>query len=141
MNGAVVGWLLAAAVVAVGGWQYGWQGVVMAASIIVFWMLLQFNRSVRAMKLASGRPVGLIENAVMLQAKVRPGMSLIQVLPLTRSLGERLPLAADDPPDSERYAWRDQSGDAVVVMLVSGKVTDVVLQRAAAAGDSASTPA
>jgi len=45
---AFVGWLLAAAVLAIGYVQWGWPGVVLAVTMIVFWLLLQFSRALRA---------------------------------------------------------------------------------------------
>ena len=39
--GATWGWALALAAVVVGGMQWGWQGVVMAFTLISFWLLLQ----------------------------------------------------------------------------------------------------
>ena len=122
---AWLGWGLAAAAVAVGYAGYGWPGVVLALGVVVFWLLLQFNRALRALRLASGRPVGQVPNAVMLHARLRTGLRLTQVLALTRSLGRRI---ADDP---ETFAWRDEAGDEVQVELHDGRVTAWRLLRAA----------
>ena len=46
---AWTGWALAALGVAVGWTQWGGQGVVLATTVVVFWLLLQFSRSVRVM--------------------------------------------------------------------------------------------
>ena len=78
----ILGWSLAAAAVVGGYFSYGWQGVVLAVSAVVFWLLLQFSRVLRALRTAAGRPMGSIANAVMLQAKLRPGMTLVQILSL-----------------------------------------------------------
>jgi hypothetical protein len=121
---AWLGWGLAAAAVAVGYAGYGWPGVVLALGVVVFWLLLQFSRALRALRLASGRPVGQVPNAVMLHARLRTGLRLPQVLALTRSLGRRV---ADDP---ETFAWRDDAGDEVQVELHDGRVTAWRLQRA-----------
>jgi len=122
---AWLGWGLAAAAVAVGYAGYGWPGVVLALGVVVFWLLLQFNRALRALRLASGRPVGQVPNAVMLHARLRTGLRLTQVLALTRSLGRRV---ADDP---ETFAWRDDAGDEVQVELHQGRVRAWRLQRGA----------
>ena len=122
---AWLGWGLAAAAVAVGYAGYGWPGVVLALGVVVFWLLLQFNRALRALRLASGRPVGQVPNAVMLHARLRTGLRLTQVLALTRSLGRRI---ADDP---ETFAWRDEAGDEVQVELHQGRVRAWRLQRGA----------
>jgi len=123
-----LGWLLAAAAFAAGGLAYGWRGLLLALTLVVFWLLLQFNRSVRVMRAAAGRPLGRIDNAVMLHARLRPGMNLMQILPLTRSLGEKV----DDKP--ETFVWRDGGGDAVRVELRGGRVSQWRLERAGNTG-------
>ena len=45
---ARLGWALAVVGVALGWVQWGWQGVLLALSVIVFWLLLQFTRALRA---------------------------------------------------------------------------------------------
>ena len=70
----VLGWGLAVAAVVAGWFGYGWPGVLLAVSVVVFWLLLQFSRVLRVMRMAAGRPLGVIDNAVMLNAKLRPGM-------------------------------------------------------------------
>jgi hypothetical protein len=126
---AALGWALAALAVAAGYVGYGWQGVVLAFTVIVFWLLLQFSRSLRAVRDASGRPVGQVDSAVMLHARVHAGMRLVEVLKLTRSLGRRV---ADEP--AEAFAWRDGAGDEVRVDLRGGRVSAVTLVRAGAQG-------
>ena len=123
----VIGWGLAAAALAVGYVGYGWRGIVLGVSAIVFWLLLQFSRSLRVMRDAAGRPIGDIDNAVMLHAKLRPGMRLLEILPLTRSLGRKV---ADDP---ETFVWTDAGGDRVRVELRGGRCTAFALERAEAA--------
>ena len=50
-----LGWLLAA-LFAFAAWRaYDLAGLAFAASAIVFWLLLQFNRAVRVMKNAAAR--------------------------------------------------------------------------------------
>jgi hypothetical protein len=96
----------------------------LAVSVVVFWLLLQFSRALRVMRMAAGRPVGSIDSAVMLQARLHPGMKLLQILPLTRSLGHKV---ADDP---ETFVWTDPGGDRVRVVLRNGACTSVLLERA-----------
>ncbi|MFY9512152.1 MAG: hypothetical protein WAQ05_14375 [Rubrivivax sp.] len=126
-----LGWALAAVAVAAGYIGYGWQGVALAVTVVVFWLLLQFSRALRVMRNAAGSPVGHTDNAVMLQSRLQPGMRMLQVVTLTRSLGQKL---ADEP---ETFAWRDAGGDAVQVILHDGVVKEVRLARAAAAGADA----
>jgi uncharacterized protein (DUF58 family) len=134
----LVGWTLAVIAVAAGYAGYGWPGVVLAVTVIVFWLLLQFSRALRVMRQAAGRPIGAIDNAVMLHAKLRPGLRLLDILPLTRSLGQKV---ADDP---ETFVWTDPGGDRVRVELRQGRATAFRLERvaaAAAAGPAAGAPA
>jgi len=117
-------WLLAAAAVAVGGWRWGWPGVLLGTTVVVFWLLLQFSRSLRVLKNAGGAPVGSVANAVMLHAKLKPGLSLMQILPLTGSLGRKL----DGP--HEHFGWQDAAGDGVELTLVNGRLSQWRLTRA-----------
>ncbi|HMM87480.1 MAG: hypothetical protein ACLGIT_00155 [Gammaproteobacteria bacterium] len=121
---AWVGWALAVLAIAVGYVQYGWRGVVLGVTVVVFWLLLQFGKAMRVMRTAAAAPVGVVGSAVMLHAKLRRGMRLIEILPLTRSLGRKV---ADDP---ETFEWRDASGAAVRVQLQRGRCTDWTLSRA-----------
>lgn len=120
---AKLGWTLAVLAVALGYLQYGWQGVLLAVSGIVFWLLMQFTRALRAMRAAGGAPVGLVASAVMLHAGLKRGQRLMDVILLTRSLGTKL---GENP---ETYRWQDASGASVVVELVNGRVTGWTLQR------------
>ena len=123
---AWTGWALAALGIAVGWTQWGWQGVVLATTVIVFWLLLQFSRSVRVMSQAAQSPVGHVDSAVMLHAKLKTGMRLLDILPLTCSLGEKVDEGVGDP---ETFIWRDTSGASVRVELRGGRCTRWELQR------------
>lgn len=123
-------WALALAAVLAGWWSYQWKGLVLAITVIVFWMLLQFSRAIRVLRIAGSNPVGLVANAVMLHARLRPGMRLPQVLVLTRSLGRKV--ADDAATASETWAWSDGAGDTVQLTLVNGRLAHWELQRAAA---------
>lgn len=109
----VLGWVLMVAAVAVGGWVYGWQGVVMVISVGVFWLLLQFNRSLRVLKNAGHAPVGMVPSGVMLNARLRPGMTMLQIVGLTRSLGRQPAGTADT------WIWTDEGG-ATVTLVMNG---------------------
>ena len=119
-----LGWALAVAAVAAGYLGYGWRGVALAGTVIAFWLLLQFSRSLRALRAAAGRPVGQVPNAVMLHAKLNKGMRLPEILKLTHSLGRK---TADAP---ETFVWADEAGDSVTVELQDGRVSGWQLQRA-----------
>lgn len=140
---AVIAWLLAAAALAGGYLSYGWPGVMLAVTCIVFWLLLQFNRTLRVMRRAGERPVGTVDNAVMLHARLRVGMPLLAIVGMTRSLGRPLEDAsmAQDAPGDEAYQWRDGAGDRVVVHCARGRCTRWELLRQARPAESTADPA
>jgi hypothetical protein len=121
---ATLGWLLAAVALAAGWLLYGWRGVVLALTVIAFWLLLQFSRTLRLLRSAAGSPVGHVHSALMLHARLHTGMRLPQVIALTRSLGRKV---RDEP---ETFAWRDSGGDEVQIEFVAGRCTRWTLQRA-----------
>jgi uncharacterized protein (DUF58 family) len=121
----VAGWGLAVLAIAAGYAGWGWPGVALGITVIVFWLLLQFSRAMRVMRSASQRPVGSVDSAVMLQSRLTAGMSMLQVLPLTRSLGERV----GSETEPERWVWRDPAGHAVHTEWRGGKLARWELQR------------
>ncbi|MEO5735205.1 MAG: hypothetical protein ABIN96_12370 [Rubrivivax sp.] len=134
---ALIGWGLAAAAVVAAWAGYGSRGLLLALTVVAFWLLLQFSRALRALRAATGRPVGEVPNAVMLNARLARGMQLSQVLRLTRSLGRAVgdlhhPVraSANDVAD-EAFDWTDPGGDTVRVALRQGRVTSWQLLRAA----------
>jgi uncharacterized protein (DUF58 family) len=112
---AALGWVLAVLATASGYWAYGWPGVVLAISVVVFWLLLQFSRALRVMRLAAAAPVGQVPSAVMLHSKLRAGLRLMDIIGLTRSLGRKV---RDGP---ETFAWRDDSGAEVEIEFTDGR--------------------
>ncbi len=124
---AKLGWTLAALAVALGYHFFGWRGVALAGSGMVFWLLLQFSRAMRVMRTAGGAPMGTVPSAVMFNARLHAGMRLMNILMLTRSLGEKV---ADEP---ETWRWHDGAGDSVQVVLRAGRCSHWTLSRAAAA--------
>ncbi len=121
---ALISVALAVAAMTAGYLGYGWRGLVLALTVIVFWLLLQFTRALRVLRQASGRPVGQIANAVMLYARLDKGMPMPAVLKRTRSLGLKV---ADAP---ETFVWADAGGDEVRVELQEGRVSAWTLRRA-----------
>lgn len=120
-----IGWALAALFVAIAWQQYGWQGLLFAFSAVVFWLLLQLSRTLRIMRGAAQRPVGTVDSAVMLHAKLKPGMTMLQVIALTRSLGRKLGEGEDD------WAWADEGGSSVELHFTNGKLARFELERPA----------
>ncbi len=113
----LLAWAVALAAVAAGGAAYGWRGGVLVASGLVFWLLWQFNRVVRVMKRSADAPVGFVASAVMFNARLARGMTLIEIVRLAGSLGRKV---ADAP---ETWAWHD-AGEARVVLVMAGAKLD-----------------
>jgi hypothetical protein len=119
--------LTAIAVLTVGAWQaFGWPGVALALGGIVMWVLLHFTRMVTILKKAAHRPIGHVASAVMLNAKLQKGATLMHVIAMTRSLG-RLLTEKDVQP--EVYTWTDTSESVVTCTFVGGKLTEWTLVR------------
>ena len=118
-----IGWALAVLGIAAGYVGWGWPGVLLGITVLVFWLLLQFSRSLRVLTQAAGTPVGHVDSAVMLHSKLKAGMTLSQVLPLTRSLGTRL---AEVP---ERWGWADPGGARISLEFERGKLQSWALTR------------
>ncbi len=137
MNRWIV-WTVAVVAIALAYARFGWQGAVAAVTLSVFWLLLQFSRVMRVLRQAGHAPMGYVESAVMLQSKLRRGLKLIDVLQLTRSLGERLDGA--DEPGVERWRWADSGGAEVVLTLRGGKLADWQLVRTEAPAEQVVEP-
>ena len=98
---------MAAAAAIVFAWhRFGWQGVLVVITALVMWLLLHFNRMMQVLKRAADQPVGYVDSAVMLNAKLKPGVTLLHVTAMTRSLGA-LQTIKDEQP--EVYRWSDNS--------------------------------
>lgn len=111
-----IGGALALAALVLGGVFFGWQGVILALSGIVFWLLMQFTRLMRVMRIAQSSPVGHVDSAVMLQAKLREGLRLVDLIPLTRSLGKKL------SAEPETWSWTDPGGVRVELVMDKGRL-------------------
>lgn len=105
---------------------YGWGGVAMAASVLVSWMLLHFTRMMQVLKRAANRPIGYVDSAVMLNAKLKPKASLMHVVAMTRALGE---LRSPKDVQPEVFRWTDGSNSYVDCTFVDGKLADHRLTR------------
>ena len=100
--------------------SYGWAGIAAAASILVFWTLLNFTRMMQVLKRASNRPIGYADSTVMLNAKLKPGMTLLHVVAMTRALGQLASVKGEQP---EVYVWTDGSNSSVTCTFVGGKLS------------------
>jgi hypothetical protein len=108
--------------------HYGWPGVALVGGGLVMWQLLHFTRMLQVLKRAANRPVGHVDSAVMLHAKLRAGVPLLHVVAMTRALG-LLESPADTQP--EHYRWTDASGSTVRCVFQGGKLQSWELHRPA----------
>ena len=120
---ATFGWLLAAAFTFAAWQAYGAVGLAFAASAVVFWLLLQFNRTVRVMKNAADSPLGHIDNAVMFSAGLSKGTTMLQIVTRTKSLGRKIEATADD------WRWSDAGGNSVALHFERGRLVRWQLER------------
>ena len=105
---------------------YGWGGVAIVSSVVVMWVLLHFTRLTQVLRRAAEQPVGYVGSAVMLNAKLKPGVNLLHVLALTRSLGQRL---TEDGVQPEIYRWTDGGASSVTAEFANGKLVRWTLER------------
>jgi len=111
--------LASVALVAAAYHYYGWPGVAIATGGLIMWLLLHFTRMMTVLKRAANRPVGYVGSAVMLNAKLRPGVTLLHVVAMTKSLG-----ALQSPKDAqpELYRWTDGTESHVTCEFEGGKL-------------------
>ena len=117
-----------AATVVLGYVYSGWPGVALIVGALVMWLLLHFNRMMQVLKRAANRPIGYIESAVMLNAKLKPRATLMHVVAMTRSLGEQRSPKDEQP---EVFRWTDTGGFYVDCTFAGGKLVGHQLTRPA----------
>jgi len=118
---------LAILVFTIGAWQaFQWAGIALAAGGVVMWILLHFTRMVTILKKAANRPIGYVASAVMLNAKLKKGATLMHVIAMTRSLGE---LQSEKDTQPEIFRWTDAGQSHVTCTFVGGKLTEWTLVR------------
>jgi Flp pilus assembly protein TadB len=106
--------------------NYGWQGVALAVGVLVMWLLLHFTRMLQILQRAAKRPKGYVDSAVMLNAKLRAGVTLLHVVAMTRSLGE---LQSQSDTQPEIFSWTDGSQSVVRCEFWGGKLKSWTLER------------
>jgi len=108
-------------------WQsQGWAGIALVGGGLVMWGLLHVTRMLAVLRKAADRPKGWVDSAVMLNARLRPGVNMLHVLALTRALGERLSAEGTQP---EVYRWSDGGASSVTCEFVNGRLTAWQLHR------------
>ena len=106
--------------------SYSWAGVAGVVSVLVFWILLHFSRMMQVLKRATARPIGYVDSAVMLNAKLKPGATLLHVIAMTRALGALQSAKGEQP---EVFRWTDGSQSHVTCTFVGGKLSHHELVR------------
>ncbi len=120
---------VAIVVFTVGAWHaFQWAGIALAAGGVVMWILLHFTRMVTILKKAANRPIGHVSSAVMLNAKLQKGATLMHVIAMTKSLGE---LLSEKDTQPEVYRWTDAGQSHVTCTFVGGKLSDWAMKRQA----------
>ena len=115
--------------------SYGWAGVAAVTGALMLWLLLHFNRMLQVLKRAANRPIGYVDSAVMLNAKLRPGVTLLHVVAMTKALGELQSAKGDS---LERYRWTDGTQSHVSCEFHNGKLKRWELVRPLQADEAAS---
>ncbi len=108
--------------------SYGWPGVAIASGLLVMWLLLHFTRLMQVLKRAANRPIGYVDSAVMLNAKLRSGVSLLHVVAMTRALGT---LESSKGAQPEIFRWTDETQSHVSCEFHYGKLRKWQLHRPA----------
>lgn len=118
--------LLCLSLVSASFYYYRWQGVAISTGVLVMWLLMHFNRMLQVLKRAANRPIGYVDSAVMLHAKLQPGATLLHVIARTQSLG-----ALQSPKDTqpEIYRWTDGTQSFVTAEFQGGKLKNWTLER------------
>jgi hypothetical protein len=120
---------IAVIVMTIGAWRaMGWPGIALAAGGVVMWILLHFTRLMTILKKAANSPVGHVGSAVMLNAKLKKGQTLMHVIAMTRSLGAQQTPKDEQP---EVFTWTDAGESKVTCTFVGGKLSDWALERPA----------
>ena len=118
--------VLGVAIVAVGWRSAGWGGLAFAAGGLVMFALVHFSRLLGVLNRAAKNPKGWVPSAVMLNAKLKKGVTLLHVMAMTRSIGEAL---SEEGADPEFFRWTDDSGSSVTCEFAHGRLAKWSLER------------
>lgn len=122
-------WLAGALIVWLAYNKMGWPGVALAVGALVFWMLLSYTRMMQTLRRAANTPKGHVSSAVMLNARLNAGLSLLEVIALTKSLGIEI------SKEPEVWRWTDASQSFVDCTFAAGKLQSWQLTRPSQAED------
>lgn len=131
MNLRTVIWWIGGALLVAAGWRaMGWPGVALVVGAALMWVLLHFTRLMSILKRAANRPKGWVNSAVMLNARLRPGLTLLEVVGITRALGDSV------STDPEIWRWTDNGGSFVTCHFERGRLVRHELTRPGVEDDS-----
>jgi len=130
--------IVGAAMVAMAWQAWGLPGAALAGGALVMFLLLHFNRMMHVLKKAADRPKGFVASAVMFNARLKPGVTLLHVMSMTESLGEQVSAEGAQP---EVFKWTDASESSVTCEFMHGKLAKWTLYRPPAAEEGANSPA
>jgi hypothetical protein len=117
-----------AAAISYAAWRtYGWQGLVLAALMISFWVLLHFTKLMRLLRTAATRPMGHVQDARLLHRQLKRGQPMTDVVRHTLSLGLRRSEPGQEP---EVFEWGDELGHNVTCSFLHGRLDTFTLQTA-----------
>lgn len=106
--------------------SYGWPGVAVVSGGLMMWLLLHYTRLLTILKKAADRPIGFVGSTVMLNAKLKKGMTLMHVIAMTKSLGALQSPKGEQP---ELFRWTDGSESHVTCEFRGGKLVAWTLVR------------
>jgi len=139
MNSQKILVAVAGVVLVVAGYRaWGWGGVALAVSGVVMYLLLQFTRALQVLRRATNRPIGYVDSAVMLNAKLKNGQTLLHVVALTKALGA-LQTPKDEQP--EVFRWTDSTDSHVTCEFRLGKLASWTLFRPDTSAAESAPPA
>jgi hypothetical protein len=119
MVAKIITFILVATAFAVAYTYYKWPGVAIVATGLVTWALLHFSRMMQVLKRTADRPIGYVASAVMLNAKLQKGKTLMHVIAMTKALGELLSVKDAQP---EMFRWTDGTKSHVTCTFLNGKL-------------------
>ena len=122
----IITFILVVAAFAVAYTTYKWPGVAVVFTGLVTWALLHFSRMMQVLKRAANRPIGYVDSAVMLNAKLQNGKTLMHVIAMTKALGE---LLTDKDAQPEVFRWTDGNQSHVTATFLNGKLQSWALFR------------
>ena len=125
---------LSLGVLALAYYYYSWMGVAAAGGLLVMWAMLHFTRLMHILQRAAQRPIGYVGSAVMLNVKLKPGMTLMHVIAMTRALGE---LRSEKDAQPEVYRWTDGTDSWVECTFNGGRLSAHRMHRPPPADQSA----